>query len=288
MHILEALVLGIVQGISEFLPISSSGHLSIFAEFLDLNDVPILFDILLHVATLCSVLIVFRKKIGELLASLFRFITRRRAAPETPGETRDGSGTSSIVRTDEKTAADMRTILALIIATAGTGVIGLLLKDAAENLGPFFISCLFIVTGALLILSEKIKRKSPTESVSPAQAVAIGVAQGIGVLPGLSRSGVTISTALLSGVARSQAGEFSFLLSIPAIIAAFIFELKDADTLAGTVPLASLIAGMAAAFVSGLISLKFLLRLINRGKLAWFACYLIPVGIALAVYFCFR
>lgn len=287
MNILEAFILGIIQGISEFLPISSSGHLSIFSEFMDLSNVPILFDILLHVATLFSVLIVFRKKISGLIVSLCKFISWHadKKGRKTAG-TEGDAGTQEIP--DENVVNDVRTILALITATLATGITGFILKDYAETLKPVFISVLFIITGILLVLSERIKHKNPTETVNYRQALVIGLAQGIGVLPGLSRSGVTISAALCSGVKRTSAGEFSFLLSIPAIVAAFIFEVKDADTLMGTVPLSSLAAGMVSAFTAGLLSLKFLLHLIKRGKLSWFACYLIPAGLILTVYFMFQ
>lgn len=289
MNILEALILGIVQGISEFLPVSSSGHLSIFSEFLNLNDVPILFDILLHIATLASVLIVFRKRIGSLFVSLFKFTAwHMKRINKKPVETGKGQEEASGNAPDEGTMTDMRMILALIIATAGTGITGFIFKDFAENMRPVFISCLFIATGIILVLSGRMNQDKALETVNLRQALIIGLAQGIGVLPGLSRSGVTISTALFTGVKRTSAGEFSFLLSIPAIIAAFIFELKDADTLSGTVPVLSLITGMMAAFIAGLVSLKLLLRLINRGKLGWFACYLIPAGIILAAYFLFH
>ena len=281
MSIAAALLLGLVQGISEFLPISSSGHLAVLSAFLDVEDTPILFDIFLHIATLFAVLIVFRKKIASLLASLFKFI-KGMAKKGEGGEGKWGERFSSL---DEATQADMRLILALIVATAGTGALGLLIKDAAEALPPAVVSLLFVATGVLLILSGRVKQEGATEAVSARQALIVGLAQGFGALPGLSRSGATISAALFAGVRRSAAGEFSFLLSIPAILAAFVLELKDAGALAGTVPAAALAAGMAMAFVSGLISMKLLLRLINGGKLGWFACYLIPAGACFAAYF---
>ena len=280
MSIMAALLLGLVQGISEFLPISSSGHLAVLSAFLDVGDTPILFDIFLHVATLFAVVIVFRKKIARLIASLFKFI--KGMAKKGGGQDKLRARFSSL---ESETQADMRLILALIVAAAGTGVIGLLIKDVAEGLPPAAVSLLFVATGLLLILSGRVKQSCATEAVSARQALVVGLAQGVGVLPGLSRSGVTISAALFAGVRRESAGEFSFLLSIPAILAAFVLELKDADALAGSVSAAALVAGMAAAFVSGLVSMKLLLRLIKGGKLGWFACYLIPVGVCLAVYF---
>lgn len=306
MSVLEAFLLGLVQGISEFLPVSSSGHLAVFSELLDLGSVPLLFDVLLHVATLCSVLIVFRKKIGALFLSLFRFLGVLAAKSEKHGaavpadpaaldETTEPANRPACSglkgkweSLDDGTRRDMRWILALLIATAATGVLGLLVKDFAEHLKPAWISVLFVVTGILLILSGRMRQDKASEDVGPGQALFIGLAQGVGVLPGLSRSGITISAALFAGVKRSSAGEFSFLLSIPAIAGAFVLELGDAGNLAGSVSFPALAVGMATAFVSGLVSMKLLLRLINRGKLGWFACYLIPAGIAFAVYFLTR
>ncbi len=282
MSISAALLLGLVQGISEFLPISSSGHLAVLSAFLNVEDTPILFDIFLHLATLLAVIIVFRKKIGSLFLSLFKFLKGMAAKSAS-----DASGKfhERFACLDSETQGDMRLILALIVATAGTGVVGLLIRDFAVSLSPGVISLLFVATGVLLILSGKVKQENASEEVSARQAIAVGLAQGVGVLPGLSRSGVTISVALFAGVRRSSAGEFSFLLSIPAILAAFLLELKDAEILAGSVSAAALAAGMLTAFVSGLVSMKLLLRLINRGKLGWFACYLIPAGIGFAAYF---
>lgn len=264
MSILQAIFLGALQGLAEFLPVSSSGHLALAAYFMELSDVPLLFDILLHLATLAAVVVVFRVRIIELCLTLGRLITRR-------SSTKDARNTSLI--------------LALIAGTMVTGVLGFALKDLVENLSPFWISCALVVTGLLLLLSGKIRQENASARVTIRQGLIVGLAQGIGVIPGISRSGSTISSSLFVGMDRATAGEFSFLLSIPAILAAFILELKSADTLYGTVSLPALIAGMLSAFVVGYLALRFLLALIRKGRLAWFALYLIPAGITLAVYF---
>lgn len=264
MTVIQAILLGAIQGLAEFLPISSSGHLAIAEELLDLAGVPLLFDILLHVATLASVCIVFRARIAELFCVLGRFLTRTGL---------------------ESDRNDRTVIVALLVATAMTGIVGFAIKDYVEAFPPFMISVCLAITGVLLFVSSRFEPKSPREVPGVAQGIIIGIAQGIGVTPGISRSGATISASLLSGVSRRAAGEFSFLLSIPAILAAFILELKDADTLRGTVSAVPLAAGMLTAFVVGFVSLKFLLGLINRGRLGWFAAYLVPAGIALAIHF---
>jgi undecaprenyl-diphosphatase len=264
MTIIQAMLLGAVQGVAEFLPISSSGHLAIAEELLGLAEVPLLFDILLHVATLASVCIVFRARIAELFGVLWRVITR-----SSPDSDRN----------------DRTIIVALIVATAMTGIVGLAIKDFVESFSPFMISICLAVTGVLLFASGRYEPKTTRAFPGAAQGFVIGIAQGIGVTPGISRSGATISASLLTGVNRKAAGEFSFLLSIPAILAAFILELKDADTLSGAVSAAPLAVGMITAFAVGYVSLKFLLGLINRGRLGWFALYLVPAGIALAIHF---
>ena len=258
MTIVQAILLGAIQGVAEFLPISSSGHLAIAEYFLGQTEVPIIFDILLHIATLGAVCIVFYRTIWRLLTVLGRFMIRK---------------------TIEDDKADLRLIAALLISTAVTGVLGIIMKDIVQAKNPVFIAVCFMITGIVLFISGRIKPKKTTPVPSILQAAIIGAAQGVGVLPGISRSGSTIAAALLTGLDRERAGEYSFLLSIPAIIAAFIFELKSADTMTGAVGVPALAAGMLTAFVVGLFALIFLLKLINKGKLGLFAYYLIPAGI---------
>jgi len=260
MTILQAIFLGAIQGIAEFLPISSSGHLAVAEYFLGHTEVPIIFDILLHIATLGAVCIVFYKQIGRLLGVLGRVIIRR--------NTRQDS-------------ADIKLIAALLISTAVTGVIGIALKDVVQAKNIPVIACCFIITGAVLLISGRLQPKKNVAVPSVITAVIIGAAQGIGVLPGISRSGSTIAAALLTGLNRERAGEYSFLLSIPAILAAFIFELKSADTISGSIGGAALAAGMLTSFIVGLFALTFLLKLIKKGKLGLFAYYLIPAGCVL-------
>ena len=260
MSIFQAIILGAVQGLAEFLPISSSGHLAIVEYFFKQEDLPILFDILLHVATLAAVCTVFAKRIAGLFCVLGRFIIRK-SKPEDKG--------------------DLMMIAAIIVATAVTGVIGLLLKDWVKAIDIRLIPLFFIITGLLLIASSKIKHNKPAKNVTLLTAAITG----IGVIPGISRSGSTISASLFAGLDREKAGEFSFLLSIPAILAAFILELKSADNLLAGVSPISLISGMISAFVVGYFSLRFLLKLIKNGKLMYFAFYLIPLGLGLSIYF---
>lgn len=272
MSVVEGILLGLLQGVAEFLPISSSGHLALAQELFDLDDVPLLFDIMLHLATLGAVLLFFRRKIWSLLKVAGRWLARR-SLPEDN--------------------ADVRTIVALLLGTAVTGVFGIVLSDLVEDYSEKLICVGFFITAGLLIFSDAVeerRRKKLLESgsdglvttrsgVRPLQGLGIGLAQGIGVLPGISRSGSTIAGALLCGVDREQAGEFSFLLSIPAILGAFVLELDDLDTIGDSVGVAPVVAGCVAAFVAGIFALSVLMKIVRKGKLEWFALYLIPAGI---------
>lgn len=272
MSVVEGILLGLLQGVAEFLPISSSGHLALAQELFDLDDVPLLFDIMLHLATLGAVLLFFRRKIWSLLKVAGRWLVRR-SLPEDN--------------------ADVRTIVALLLGTAVTGVFGIVLSDLVEEYSEELICVGFFITAGLLIFSDAVeerRRKKLLESgsdglvttrtgVRPLQGLGIGLAQGIGVLPGISRSGSTIAGALLCGVDREQAGEFSFLLSIPAILGAFVLELDDLDAIGDSVGVAPVVAGCVAAFAAGIFALSVLMKIVRKGKLEWFALYLIPAGI---------
>jgi undecaprenyl-diphosphatase len=268
----QAILLGCLQGLAEFLPISSSGHLVLLKSLLGLEDIPRLFDVLLHAATLLVVLAVFRRRIAELFAALGRFLLRRR---------------------QEEDASRLRLILAIIIATFCTGVPGVCLKDLGFESRPKIVSAFLLVTALILLVTRFLEKR---ESGAPAagqpdmaqaetrlpgikEGLITGIAQGVGVLPGISRSGITISAALFAGVSRAEAGEFSFLLSIPAILGALVLSLKDSGSLAASVTPPALIAGLISAALAGYISLRFLLRLIRGGRLYLFAAYLVPVGI---------
>ncbi len=272
MSVLEGILLGVLQGIAEFLPISSSGHLAIAQELFNLEDVPLLFDVFLHLATLGAVVLFFRKRIWSLLQVMGRWICRR-SLPEDK--------------------ADLQTIVALLLGTLVTGFFGILLSDVVEDIDEKLICVGFFITAGLLFLgdaTEERRRKKclatdpdftvgKSGGVKPLQGLGIGLAQGFGVLPGISRSGSTIAGALLCGVDREQAGEFSFLLSIPAILGAFVLQLEDLDEIGSAVGIAPVVAGCISAFIAGIFALSVLMKIVRKGKLEWFAVYLIPLGI---------
>ena len=270
MSIFQGIVLGVLQGIAEFLPISSSGHLIVAQNLFGLEEVPLLFDVFLHVATLLAVVLYFMKKILELICSFARiFVPIKNPSADQI----------------EKKSEDTKYIVAIILATFVTGVLGIFSSKVISEISVKLVCAGFIVTALLLIFSSLIEKKhsaySETSLKSPSwkQSLVIGLAQGIGTLPGISRSGSTIAGSLFCGVKRDVAGEFSFIVSIPAILGAFILELKDLGEVSSSIGAEPVIAGCAAAFASGYIALSWLMRLIKKGRLEWFACYLIPVGI---------
>ena len=278
MTVIQGILLGILQGIAEFLPISSSGHLAVVQKLFSLEEVPLLFDIMLHLATLLAVVLYFRKKIWTLLCVFGRLIARR-PAPKAVNKDDLLCGTE---------ARGRMTILAVIITTVVTGAIGVFTSKLIPDM-PVKVTCAgFIVTAILLVFSSIIERRNSgavknsaekNDGIKWYQAIVIGVMQGIGTLPGISRSGSTIAGSQLCGVNRAAAGEYSFIVSIPAILGAFLLELKDFAEVGSTVGAAPVIAGCAAAFAWGYISLAVLMKIIRKGKLEWFACYLIPAGI---------
>ena len=276
MSVFEGFLLGILQGITEFLPVSSSGHLAVAQSLLGLDSVPILFDVFLHLATLTATIVFFRKKIWQLLCIFGRWITRRPDPVKeaiTVDESDGLTGTESLGR---------KTIAAVIIATVITGVIGVITSHLIPELSVHFICVGFIITAVMLVVSAYIEKRhavSREKGISWKQALIIGFAQGIGTLPGISRSGSTIAGGLVCGVDRTDAGEFSFIVSIPAILGAFILELKDIGDVQSSIGAAPVLAGCIAAAGFGYIALTWLMKLIKKGRLEWFACYLIPLGV---------
>ncbi len=255
MTFIQSILLGALQGFTEFLPVSSSGHLAVVESFMKLQEVPVLFDILLHLATLLVVIIVFRKRLLGIIISLFK---------------------RKEINDEDK--ANRKLFLMILVATFFTGIIGLGLNGLEVEKYLFVIYILFIITGFILIGSKFWGGSIDYSNLGLKQGVITGISQGLGVLPGISRSGITISAALLSGMSREKAGEYSFLISIPAILGAFILEFKDAEGLMDMVDPLTIGVGMLSAFIVGLLSLKILLKLIQNGNLYLFSFYLIPLG----------
>lgn len=278
MTVLQGFLLGILQGVAEFLPISSSGHLALAQSLFGLEDVPLLYDIFLHMATLLAVTIYFWPKIWALLKCFGRWITKKQKSDNQV----QISENDLLCPTDK---IGQKTIIAIILTTAITGAFGVVTSKLIPDLGVKFVCGGFLVTSALLIISSIMEKrqsaKGPNEftGISIRQSIIIGIMQGFGTLPGISRSGSTIAGALFGGVNRSLAGEFSFIVSIPAILGAFILELKDLGQMSSSIGAAPIIAGCISSFAVGYFSLSVLMKIIKKGKLQWFAAYLIPAGI---------
>ena len=282
MSVLQSVLLGILQGIAEFLRISSSGHLALAQHLFKLDDVPLLYDVILHLATLLAVVLFFRKKIWNLLCCFGRWIARRQeVSADNPEDLLCGNDTLG-----------RKTIIAIICATFVTGILGVAASKLIPQLPLKFTCAGFIVTAGLLIFSSLWQKKqanatsdtdkqlSGQKGIGVLQALFVGFMQGIGTLPGISRSGSTIAGAQLAGINRTSAGEFSFIVSIPAILGAFVLEAKDLGEIGSSVGVLPVVLGFVSAFVAGYLSLAFLMKLIKKGRLEWFALYLVPLGLA--------
>ncbi len=242
MSIIEAVTLGVIQGITEWLPISSSGHLVLYQQIAKV-DTPFLFDVLLHFASLLVILVVFRQRIGEILRS----------------------------------SKYIRNIILGSIPIALAGFLGRDIIEASFS-STRVVAVALIITGFFLFLTRFSKER--TTEVSPLKSMAVGVAQALALFPGISRSGATISTGMLLGINREKSAEFSFILAMPAILGATLFEVFRIESVEKDLIIPVLI-GMIISFVVGYFSLKFLLKVIQRGKFFWFSVYCIALGLVL-------
>ncbi|MGM0431533.1 MAG: undecaprenyl-diphosphate phosphatase [Spirochaetota bacterium] len=258
MNIWKSILLGLIQGVTEFLPVSSSGHLVLTKHLLSVQEVPLLFDVMLHVATLAVVVFFFRYRILRILGAFIAVVRGRR---------------------DEQVDYHLRLAGVILLGSVFTAVLGLLFRGTAVFHETNMVSVLFLVTGVLLI-STAFASAAADQRPRAKHAVWVGIAQGLGTLPGISRSGITITAALWAGIDREKAGELSFLLSVPAITGALILELGNAGALQAQMAWTAVAAGCAAAVLAGGLSLKLLLWLVQKGRLYVFSFYLIPLGIA--------
>ena len=252
MESISAGILGIVQGLTEFLPVSSSGHLVIFEHFFPIAGDNITFDLILHLGTLLPVIWVYREDIKSVLLDIYP------PSSPTPFMERDGCRLAGFV----------------ILGSVPTGIIGILCKDFFQSIfdSPQIVSIPFAITGCILFGLRYIQGgKIELSTMTWWHALFIGFIQGIAITPGISRSGSTIAIALLLGINRSLAAKFSFLLSIPAIIGACILQIKDAQL---DIPLQLIMIGFVTSVVSGYLALQWLLKLVNSGNFTHFCWYL--------------
>ena len=266
---LQGLLLGIVQGLTEFLPVSSSGHLVLAQAWLGENffaaSDAVFFDLVLHVGTLLPVLWFYRADLGRITRSVFDTSTLKELGPR--GWLRDD--------------ADRWLACLVLIATVPTGLIGVTLEDTFESLFSSVVpvTAALAVTGALLFSTRRLKDTSDGAPIGVGVALLIGLAQGIAITPGISRSGSTIALALFLGLPREQAARFSFLLSIPAILGAVVLKSRHGIPLEG-IDFGAVVAGFLAAVFVGYAALAMLVALVKRGGLHRFAWYLWPTALA--------
>lgn len=272
MEVLKVIIMGLIQGLTEFLPISSSGHLAIFGNMLGWQDSGILFEVLLHVGTLAAVFAAFYKDIADLIKEGFLLVGRFFLALAGKIKWRQ------VLNNDKKYF-----VCYILLSMLPTAALGLLLKKTIEEAytGTLIPGIGLLVTGAILLYTLKVPAgKKGEKEMTFGDALLIGIAQGIATLPGVSRSGSTIVTARVRGLTPELAVRFSFIMSIPAILGAAVLQIHDgaAESLsAGTLGLYLL--GAAVAAVSGFLCIKWLLGIIRKGKLYYFAYYCFGMGV---------
>jgi undecaprenyl-diphosphatase len=267
--VLEAILLGTVQGLTEFLPISSSGHLVLMQHFLGVSEGQVTFDVVLHLGTLGAVMATYRHSLGRMAVAVWRALTSAEAW-RRPLRTWQSS-------------EELRWVGLLVLGSIPTALIGFFFQAPLEAAfsSPRLAAVMLLVTGAMLQL-PKLRRSAPAADEAGAvrawQAPIVGVLQGLAIIPGISRSGATISGALLMGVPARQAARFSFLLSIPAILGATALKMTDVEPV-GQAPLV-LVVGAVSAFVVGWAALMLLLQMLRRGRFSSFSIYCFALGVA--------
>lgn len=265
MNWLQALILGLIQGLTEYLPVSSSGHLAIGQALFGLEDGEsnLAFTVLLHVATVLSTVVILWSEIVWLFKDLFKW--------------KWNEGTKYIVN--------------ILISMIPVAIVGFFFKDKIEEVfgsGLLIVGIMLLVTATLLTFSYFAKPRQK-ENISPVHAFVIGIAQACAVMPGLSRSGSTIATGLLLGDKKEKLAQFSFLMVIPPILGEALLDVKDmievgfGEAMGGLSPVAAIV-GFLAAFISGCFACKWMINLVKKGKLIWFAVYCVIIGVVAIIF----
>lgn len=258
MNSLEALILGLVQGLTEFLPISSSGHLTIGKALFGIETTDLSFEVTVHTATVLATIVVFRKEILKLLEGLFQF------------------------RYNSQT----KYVCMILVSMIPVFIVGVFFKDYVESIfgsGLAVVGGCLIVT-ALLLLFSGFHKERQTEEISYKSSFWMGLAQAVAVLPGLSRSGSTIAAGLICGAKRQDVAQFSFLMVLVPILGEAFLDVVGGDLSASSTGFLQLSIGFVAAFISGLFACKFMISLVKRAKLQWFALYCAIVGIVCIIF----
>ncbi|WP_422107003.1 undecaprenyl-diphosphate phosphatase [Winogradskyella sp.] len=255
MEIIDAIILGIVQGLTEFLPVSSSGHLELGKAILGDNSVPkesLLFTVVLHFATALSTIVIFRQDIIQIIKGILKFEWNE----------------------------DLQFLMKIAISMLPAVVVGLFFEDQLEQLfggNIMLVGFMLIVTAILLFLADR--AKDTDKSVSYSNAFVIGISQAIAMLPGISRSGATISTSVLLGNDKTKAARFSFLMVVPLIFGKIAKDVLSGEITYESTNFTTLSIGFVAAFIAGLFACKWMIALVKQSKLTYFAIYCIVVGL---------
>ncbi len=261
---MREIILGLIQGFTEFLPISSSGHLALIQYFYQgLDDTDILLNILLHVGTLFVVFLYYRKDIAAICRAVFSLESTSRKAEE-----------------QDQLSLNRKMLPLIIVGSIPTALIGVTLKSMIEQSFSSLpiVGGSLVITGTALYFADTWGFSSNKYSISYLDALIIGTVQGVAIFPGISRSGSTISAGILLGIERKTAARFSFLLSIPAILGAVVLEGKSLATLTQTPQLIPYIMGTFMAFVTGYLSITTLIKVVVKRKLFWFSWYCWGLG----------
>ncbi len=261
MNWLEALILGIIQGLTEFLPVSSSGHLEISKAIFGDSSLPqesMFMTVMLHGATALSTIVIFRKEIMEIIQGLFQF------------------------KWNNQTIFSLKIVLSMLPAA----FVGVVFNDQIESLfngNIMLVGFMLLVTAGLLFLADR--AKTTEKGVSYVNAVIIGVAQAIAILPGISRSGATISTSVLLGVDREKATRFSFLMVVPLILGKMAKDILSDEIILSKDMMFPTIIGFIAAFITGLFACTWMIKIVRKSKLTYFAIYCFVVGLIVLITF---
>ncbi|HRW83788.1 MAG TPA: undecaprenyl-diphosphate phosphatase [Bacteroidales bacterium] len=253
MSYLEAILLGILQGLTEFLPVSSSGHLEIAKSLFGVSpEASFNFTVAVHGATVLSTIVVFREEILRLITGAFKF------------------------RMNEETIY----LLKILISMIPVGLAGIFLKEPIEEMfngNLVFVGSMLLVTAGLLALAHFVRKKE--RSIGYFDALVIGIAQAFAVIPGISRSGATISTGLLIGNSKHEMARFSFLMVLVPVIGANFLEIVSGEAVTGNTGTGLIITGFIAAFISGYVACRWMIELVRKSRLIWFAVYCVVAGL---------
>ena len=259
MNELTALLLGIVQGLTEFLPVSSSGHLELVKALTSVQNLPqesLLFTIILHGATALSTIVVFRKDIGEIIKDLLSF----------------------------QANASFYFSMYILISMAPAAMVGLFLEEVISTLfnqNILLVGAMLLLTGGLLFLADR--AKASAKNITASSAITIGLLQAVAILPGISRSGATIATAVLLGIDKEKAARFSFLMVIPLIFGSMAKSLMDADNINLEDSFSPMFIGFIGAFITGIMACKWMIAIVKKAQLTYFSYYCFIVGLSAIV-----